>query len=81
MGIALYSGKNSRGRTGRSPGKGEGQMRTIKFWRDDAEVFVDDEGNTEQRPQWFCSDGIATYYGDTKSEAASRFGVPIGFDD
>lgn len=56
-------------------------MKTLKFWKDAAEVFVDDEGNTEMKEQWFCSDGISTYFGDTKAEASAHFGVPVGFDD
>ncbi len=54
-------------------------MKTLKFWEDKTEVITDEEGNTELRTQWFCSDGVSTYYGDTKAEAASHFGVPIGF--
>ena len=56
-------------------------MRTLKFWQECTEVFCDDEGNTEDKLQWFCTDGIATFYGDTKAQAASHFGVPVGFDD
>ena len=53
-------------------------MRTLRFWQDYQEVICDNEGNTEERLQWLCSDGISTFYGDTKSEAASHFGVPVG---
>lgn len=53
-------------------------MTTLEFWQDWQEVIVDDEGNTEEKLQWFCSDGISTYYGDTKAEAAAHFGVPVG---
>jgi hypothetical protein len=58
-------------------------MKKLTFWQEDTEVFVegDEDGNTEIKPQWFCSDGISTFFGDTKAEAASRFGVPIGFND
>lgn len=54
-------------------------MRKLTFWKQEAEVIVDDEGNSEPRLQWHCSDGISTFFGDTKSEAASHFGVPVGF--
>jgi len=57
-------------------------MKTLKFWKDKAEVIIDDEGNSELRDQWFCTDGVSTYYGDTKAKAASHFGVPVGdFED
>jgi hypothetical protein len=55
-------------------------MRALKFWEEKTEVFIDDDddGNTERKKQWFCSDGVSTFFGDTKSEAASHFGVPVG---
>jgi hypothetical protein len=56
-------------------------MRDLKFYQEMAEVIVDDEGNSEPVLQWFCSDGISTFFGATKSEAASHFGVPVGFED
>jgi len=31
---------------------------------------------------WHCTDGISCYFGRTKAEAASHFGVPVGeYDD
>lgn len=56
-------------------------MRTLKFWQEMGEVLIEDDqdGNTEEKLQWYCSDGISTHWGDTKSEAASHFGVPVGF--
>lgn len=54
-------------------------MSKLNLWQEVAEVISDDEGNSEERLQWFCSDGVSTYYGDTKAEAASHFGVPVGF--
>lgn len=58
-------------------------MRKLEFWQDTAEVFIDDDpdGNTITKMQWFCTDGVSTYYGNTKSEAAAHFGVPVGFDE
>lgn len=53
-------------------------MANLHFWQDETEVIVDDEGNDELRLQWFCSDGISVYFGNTKAEAASHFGVPVG---
>ena len=59
-------------------------MRKLEFWQDKTEVFTDDgsEWPFEERVQWFCSDGISTFFGDTKAQAAAHFGVPVGdFDD
>jgi hypothetical protein len=58
-------------------------MKTLTFWKEETEVWIEgnEDGNTETKLQWFCSDGIATFFGDTKAEAASHFGVPVGFDD
>jgi hypothetical protein len=60
-------------------------MRTLEFWKDWIEEVIDDNDleniNTKWEKVWFCSDGISTYTGETKSEAASRFGVPVGFND
>lgn len=57
-------------------------MRKLEFWQEMAEVVIDDEGNMEEKMQWHCSDGISVFYGNTKAEAASHFGVPVGdFDD
>jgi len=31
---------------------------------------------------WHCTDGITTYWGETKAEAAAHFGCPVGkYDD
>jgi hypothetical protein len=56
-------------------------MRNLKFWKEKTEVFIEDDedGNTEMKMQWFGTDGISTYFGDTKTEVAARFGVPVGF--
>lgn len=55
-------------------------MAKLHFWQDKIEVF-DNEGSTMQL-KWLCSDGVSTHFGDTKAEAASHFGVPVGnFDD
>lgn len=56
-------------------------MKNLEFWQDATEVICDSEGNSEMKERWFCSDGISTYYGKTKAEAASHFGVPVGFDE
>jgi hypothetical protein len=58
-------------------------MKTLTFWKEETEIWIEgnEDGNTETRLQWFCSDGISTFFGDTKAEAASHFGVPIGFND
>ena len=56
-------------------------MRKLEFWKEVEEVDHNNEGNGKLRSQWHCSDGISTYYGDTKAEAASHFGVPVGFKD
>lgn len=56
-------------------------MRTLKFWQEYTEVCCDNEGNTEDKLQWFCTDGVATFYGNTKAQAASHFGVPVGFKE
>lgn len=58
-------------------------MKTLAFWKEETEVWIEgnEDGNTEMKPQWFCSDGISTFFGDTKAEAAAHFGVPVGFDD
>lgn len=58
-------------------------MRKLTLWKEKTEVWIegDEDGNTEIKTQWFCSDGISIFYGDTKSEAAAHFGVPVGFDD
>jgi len=55
-------------------------MKNLKFYQEMTEVFIDDDedGNTEEKLQWHCTDGISTFFGDTKAEAASHFGVPIG---
>ena len=56
-------------------------MKTLKFWQDSTEI-VDDYGYTVgHETKWFCSDGISTYFGDTKTAAAAHFGVPVGFGD
>jgi len=54
-------------------------MRKLTFWQEDVEG-LDDEGNDNGifETKWFCSDGISTFFGDTKAEAASHFGVPVG---
>lgn len=53
-------------------------MRKLEFWQEYGETY-DDEGNQgKDKLYWYCSDGISTYFGDTKAEAASRFGVPVG---
>ena len=55
----------------------------LHFWKEVTEVVVDtrdgEDLTIEEKEQWFCSDGVSTYFGDTKSEAASHFGVPVGF--
>jgi hypothetical protein len=58
-------------------------MKKLKFYQEMQEVWIegDEDGNTEMKLQWFCTDGISTFFGDTKAEAASHFGVPVGFDD
>jgi len=57
-------------------------MKNLEFYQEMAEVICDEEGNTKDKLQWFCTDGISTFFGDTKAEAASHFGVPVGdFDD
>jgi hypothetical protein len=58
-------------------------MKTLTFWKEETEVWIegDEDGNTKTKLQWFCSDGISTFFGNTKAEAASYFGVPVGFDD
>jgi hypothetical protein len=58
-------------------------MAKLTLWKEETEVWIegDEDGNTETKPQWFCSDGISTFFGDTKAEAASHFGVPVGFDN
>jgi len=56
-------------------------MKALAFWEEETDVYVDDgQGDvTEVRKmQWFCSDGVSTFFGETKSEAASHFGVPVG---
>jgi hypothetical protein len=54
-------------------------MRTLEFYKEDAPVPHCD-GTVTWEPKWYCTDGISTYWGDTKAEAASRFGVPIDMD-
>jgi hypothetical protein len=54
-------------------------MKRLTFWKELTDDF-DDEGNQlKDKMQWFCTDGISIYFGDTKADAASHFGVPIGF--
>ena len=48
-------------------------MKQIKFWQDTV------IGPERDERKWFASDGISTYFGDTKEEAAAHFGVPVGF--
>jgi len=55
-------------------------MKTLEFWKDDAPIAHTD-GTDTWETKWYCSDGISTYWGDTKSEAASHFGVPIDIED
>jgi hypothetical protein len=58
-------------------------MKNLEFWKEKTEVLIegDEDGNTAIKMQWFCSDGVSTFYGDTKAEAASHFGVTVGFND
>jgi hypothetical protein len=56
------------------------KMKTLEFWKDDAPIAHTD-GTDTWETKWYCSDGISTYWGDTKSEAASHFGVPIDIED
>jgi hypothetical protein len=56
-------------------------MKELNFYQEMQEVFIDEEGNTDEKLQWFCTDGISTFFGDTKAEAASHFGVPVGFEE
>jgi len=57
-------------------------MANLRFWEDEVEIFGEDDIDTgTMETRWFCSDGISTFFGETKSEAASHFGVPVGFDD
>ncbi|MDD5722641.1 MAG: hypothetical protein PHY29_02750 [Syntrophales bacterium] len=59
----------------------EGTMaKDLTLWKEGAEIF-DDEGNTYYADKWFCSDGISTFFADTRAEAAAHFGVPLGFDN
>ena len=48
-------------------------MKQIKFWQDTV------IGPEKDERKWFASDGVSTYFGNTKDEAASHFGVPVGF--
>ncbi len=54
--------------------------KDLTLWKEGAEIF-DDEGNTYYADKWFCSDGISTFFADTRAEAAAHFGVPLGFDN
>ncbi|MDP8275161.1 MAG: hypothetical protein RAO92_02030 [Candidatus Euphemobacter frigidus] len=57
-------------------------MRQLRFWKEAVEVFEDENADVgEEQIRWFCSDGISTFFGETRSEAASHFGVPVGFED
>jgi hypothetical protein len=47
-------------------------MKKINFWQDTV------IGPERDERKWFASDGISTYFGDTKEEAAAHFGVPVG---
>jgi len=56
-------------------------MKTLDYWEEMTETMddCDEDGNGGiTKMQWYCSDGISTYWGDTKAEAASHFGVPVG---
>lgn len=51
-------------------------MRKLRFWIDVV------EGINHNFNAWHCSDGVSTYFGETRSEAAAHFGVPVGdYDD
>ena len=55
-------------------------MANLRFWEDEVEIFGKDDTDTGTiETRWFCSDGVSTFFGETKSEAASHFGVPVGF--
>ena len=57
-------------------------MRNLRFWEEEVEIFGEDDIDVgELAVRWFCSDGMSTFFGETKSEAASHFGVPVGFED
>ena len=57
-------------------------MAELRFWEDEVEILGEDDIDTgTMETRWFCSDGVSTFFGETKSEAASHFGVPVGFDD
>lgn len=51
-------------------------MKKLRFYIDEV------EGMDNNFLAWHCTDGIATYFGETKIEAASQFGCALGeFDD
>ena len=53
-------------------------MKELKFWEGE-QVVYDNEGNEiGYKKCWYCSDGISTYFGATRAEAAAHFGVPVG---
>ena len=60
-------------------------MKALQFYQDTVEEMEwDEDEQTEhytKKTVWYCTDGISTFFGDTKTEAASHFGVPVGFED
>jgi hypothetical protein len=53
-------------------------MKNLEFFKEDGLVSIDETGVETWAPVWYCTDGISTYSGETKSEAAAHFGVPFG---
>jgi hypothetical protein len=54
--------------------------KIIEIYKEEIPV-VHKDGTVTWKKGWYATDGISTYYGDTKAEAAAHFGVPVGFDD